>query len=244
MTGERKRRNTTKTNSNNKVRRRVVRKNNTTKTNSKTQQNGIQQVVDQKHKKKMLRKERNRINARRFRERKKVYVETLEQETKTLKTENSSLTEKLNKVQQENLLLRKQIEQFRREKQSENVSKTTEEQTRLPKPKINQIESKKDLKEENEKEQVKEQDDLLSENEDFVYDLSSPIYNELYDPFPSSFQTDEIFELNFNENLKNNSQITDTQQNQFNHAVNEMNSSNQTKSTVYKTDLFGLQFFL
>ncbi|KAJ6242686.1 transcriptional activator hac1 [Anaeramoeba flamelloides] len=230
MTGERKRRyNTkTKTNNNNKVRRRIVRSNNSTKAKSNPQINGTEQLVNQQQKKKLIRKERNRINARRFRERKKVYVETLEQETKTLKTENFSLTDKLNKVQQENLLLRKQIEQLKRDTENE---KGSEEQKKTSNTIINQIESNK--------EPVKENNQVNNDNDNLVSDLSSPVDNEFYDPFPSSFQKDEAFDFPFSENSQNSNQ-----QNQFSDWANELESSSVSKSEINDPDLFGLQFFL
>ncbi|KAJ3435205.1 basic-leucine zipper transcription factor f-related [Anaeramoeba flamelloides] len=67
-------------------------------------------IVLTQEQKKMKKMKRNRENAKRFRQRKKFYVKELENETKTLKEENTSLNVRLDLISQENSDLKKQIE--------------------------------------------------------------------------------------------------------------------------------------
>ncbi|KAJ3438941.1 transcriptional activator hac1 [Anaeramoeba flamelloides] len=153
--------------------------------------------------KKLTRKARNRINARRFRERRKMYVDTLEKETKELKQENTSLISELEKVQQQNLDLLKLIEELKNNTKAENIEQKQKEQ-------VNENENKKEQEQEQEHEQeqiqikIQEQEQeqeqeqkqeqeegLISPND--IYEIESPLsqnsfYEDLEVNLQNSFQ--------------------------------------------------------
>jgi len=73
----------------------------------------------------MMQKIRNRISAQESRDRRKVYIETIEQENKILKQENQVLRDTLKKIKNENTILKEEREQIL--KQKDQISTTQEE---------------------------------------------------------------------------------------------------------------------
>merc|ERR1712080_172307 len=70
----------------------------------------------------MMQKIRNRISAQESRDRRKIYIETIEQENTILKQENSVLRETLKKIRSENIILTQEVQ-----KQKDQISTTHEE---------------------------------------------------------------------------------------------------------------------
>ena len=84
------------------------------------------QNLDNSSKKKLIQKIRNRMSAQRSRLRQKQLLKTLEEENKTLKTQNYSLESKLRKLEEENkFLLSKNFDEKKRK--SKNSLCTTDE---------------------------------------------------------------------------------------------------------------------
>lgn len=69
-----------------------------------------------------MQKIRNRISAQESRDRRKIYIETIEQENTILKQENSVLRETLKKIRSENIILTQEVQ-----KQKDQISTTHEE---------------------------------------------------------------------------------------------------------------------
>ncbi|KAJ3443423.1 transcription factor ap-1 [Anaeramoeba flamelloides] len=74
--------------------------------------NGIKSQEESEQKMK-IKKQRNRINARKCRQRKKQYVENLETKTKSLQLENSKLSGQVLKLNQKNINLQQEIENLK-----------------------------------------------------------------------------------------------------------------------------------
>ncbi|KAJ3449525.1 cyclic-amp response element binding protein [Anaeramoeba flamelloides] len=160
-------------------------------------------------KKKFVRKERNRINARRFRERRKVYVDTLEKETKTLKEENTNLSGELEKVKKQNLELLALIEELKNNTSTENTvelqisaSKTLPELESTPRTEEKEQEQEQEQKHETISEK-EEGEGVLSSND--IYEIESPLpsdnlYEDLEVNLKSTFQDfnrSEMFDNDF-----------------------------------------------
>ncbi|KAJ6241527.1 basic-leucine zipper transcription factor f-related [Anaeramoeba flamelloides] len=173
-------------------------------------------TLEEKKKRKM---ERNRTNAKRFRERRKIFVQQLEQETNHLKSENQNLNLKLNEISQENLLLRQQIEQLKkihptiqRSNNSVDVKKQPR-QTTKQKVQIGQIEQIEQTKQKEQKEQIeqKEQTKQIEQIEqidkiDETHEIEQFVEKEKNqeDEYFDQKKQIEFLNLEFEKNFKNN----------------------------------------
>ncbi|KAJ3452223.1 b-zip transcription factor (eurofung) [Anaeramoeba flamelloides] len=137
--------------------------------------------------KKLARKERNRVNARRFRERRKMYVGTLEKETKELKKENTSLISELEKVNKQNVELLKLIEELKNNTTIGNNEQNQKEQVN----ENEQIQIQIQIQEPEQEPEQEQEEGVLSSKE--IYEIESPLppnnfYEDLEVSLQNSFQ--------------------------------------------------------
>ncbi|KAJ3426972.1 basic leucine zipper [Anaeramoeba flamelloides] len=134
---------------------------------------------------KKRKKERNRTNAKRFREKRKNFLQQLEHETNQLKSENQNLNHQLNQISQQNLLLRQQVEQLKKIQPTTQITKkpacnnhNKQTQTRDKIEELNEIEKIdvidkidethiKERQDEKEKQAETERNDEIEETEQF-----------------------------------------------------------------------------
>ncbi|KAJ3446647.1 cyclic-amp response element binding protein [Anaeramoeba flamelloides] len=170
-------------------------------------------TLEEKKKRKM---ERNRTNAKRFRERRKIFVQQLEQETNHLKSENQNLNLKLNEISQENLLLKQQIEQLKKIhptiQRSNNSVDVKKQQRQTTKQKV-QIGKTEQIEQTKQKEQIEqteqtEQIDKIDETHE-IEQFVEKEKNEQEDEYQECEYFDqkkqiEFLNLEFEKNFKNN----------------------------------------
>ncbi|KAJ6246692.1 cyclic-amp response element binding protein [Anaeramoeba flamelloides] len=229
--------------SNDKKRRMLSKKKTTVnptiikKTKAKSQMPVNEKVVE---KKKLARKERNRINARRFRERRKVYVDTLEKETKELKEENNNLTNELSKVQKQNLELLKLIEEL---KKTGNTAEPIVQPT--PKAQEKEIEQTQEIAQEKEQEQEQEHEEsegVLSQND--IYEIESPLPSDnFYEDLEVNLQS-AIQDYQRSEMFENDFDFPTEQQYIYDEQNEKQNNqwANLTENSSYEQNIFGSKF--
>ncbi|KAJ6237993.1 bzip-type transcription factor-related [Anaeramoeba flamelloides] len=231
----------TSTKTKNARRRMLTEQKNTNKATSQTKSPTKNVGTNKNH-----RKERNRINARKFRERRKIYVEQLEKETKTLKEQNSNLNSQLEKVQNENEELRVLIEQLQKNNSSVQSVREQKEQKEQKEERQEQTEDKNEqVQAEAKSEEVQvEVEAVLSSND--IYEIDSPTPNNFYEDLEMNlqsaihdFQRVGLFEDDFslqidqqeNEkkpNLKNNDYLS-----QYNQWLLNLNDNSQNDNSQF-----------
>ncbi|KAJ3439678.1 cyclic-amp response element binding protein [Anaeramoeba flamelloides] len=218
-----------------------------TKTKTKSQMPVNEKVVE---KKKLVRKERNRINARRFRERRKVYVDTLEKETKELKEENTSLTNELTKVQKQNLELLALIEELKKNGNATGPivqptpmaeEKEVEQTQEIVQEKVQ--EQEQEPEQEQEKEQEKEESEgVLSAND--IYEIESPLPSDnFYEDLEVNLQS-AIQDFQRSEMFQNDFDFPTEQQYIYDQQNEKQNSqwANLTENSSYEQNIFSSKF--
>ncbi|KAJ6250031.1 basic-leucine zipper transcription factor f-related [Anaeramoeba flamelloides] len=144
--------------------------------------NQTKPVVLTEEQRKTKKKKRNRENAKRFRQRKKVYVKDLENETRSLKEENTTLNSKLDLISQENLSLKQQIA--------------------LLEAKIKQEQSLQDFKEIEEQQQQQPQEQEQDEQE-----LQEEEKNALFEDYENQNVKIEQYEQEFKQMIATESEL-------------------------------------
>ncbi|KAJ6231685.1 transcription factor ap-1 [Anaeramoeba flamelloides] len=101
-----------------------------------------QEMTKEIKQKMKLKKQRNRINARKCRQRKKQYIENLESKTKILQIENSKLSGQVLKLNQKTVNLQQEIENLKLALKRSNEKIIQQNQTKLNKENDNEKEPK------------------------------------------------------------------------------------------------------
>ncbi|KAJ3444068.1 basic-leucine zipper transcription factor f-related [Anaeramoeba flamelloides] len=155
--------------------------------------NQTKPVVLTEEQRKTKKKEMNRENAKRFRQRKKVYVKELENETRSLKEENTTLNSKLDLISQENLILKQQIAQLE--------AKILQEQSIQD---FKEIEEQQEQEQEEEEEQQEEEEE---EEEEEQQELQEEEKNALFEDFEHENVKIEQYEQEFQQMIATESEL-------------------------------------
>ncbi|KAJ3443730.1 basic-leucine zipper transcription factor f-related [Anaeramoeba flamelloides] len=169
--------------------------------------NQAKPIVLTEEQKKMKKMKRNRENAKRFRQRKKVYVKELENETKTLKEENTSLNVRLDLISQENSDLKKQIELLEAKilkEQSIQDFKEIDEQS-LQELNVKEVEKEEYDREEKEEVEEEEEEEEYEDAQENVVEKEEKYQPQILQEFQKINEYDSVLfsETCFEDNSEN-----------------------------------------